>query len=87
MLIYQFNSKIFIDVRHLRRRYDKAAICAKHIRKSFSNYLDLQINLLYIYSGTAPVEKRNQFFEELMEKDSFNLRLISFKAQYSNQFN
>jgi len=55
-------------VTHLRRRYDKAAICDKYSCISFSKYIDLQINLLYISSETAPVEKRKQFFEELMEK-------------------
>ena len=56
------------------------------MRKLFPNYIDPQINLLIIYSETAPIEKGKLLFEELIKKDSLNQRLAAFKSKYSNQF-
>lgn len=70
-----------------QKKYDKAIIIYEKMRKSFPNYLDPQINLLYIYSEISPLDKGKQLYNELMKKDSLNPRLNEFKSQYSNQFN
>ena len=68
------------------KKYDKAITYYERMRKLFPNYIDPQINLLIIYSETAPFEQSKKLFDELIKKDSLNPRLTPFKSKYSNQF-
>lgn len=67
-----------------QKKYDKAIMRYEQMKKIFPNYIDPQINLLFIYSEIEPQEKGKKLYDELIKKDSFNPRLASFKSKYSD---
>lgn len=68
------------------KRYNEAISYYRRMQKQFPNYIDPQINLLIIYSETLPFENSKELFDELINKDSLNPRLMQLKLKYSNKF-
>jgi tetratricopeptide (TPR) repeat protein len=80
-----FNPLIVRNVAGLYQRVGNKKESVKHyeqIRKYFPNYIDAQINLLYLYSELNQSEKEKVLFDELIKKSPDNPRLLEYKNKF-----
>lgn len=66
----------------LTGKTEKAEEVYHRIQKYFPNYIDAQINLMYVYSNTSQKEKEIELFEKLVKKDPDNPKLLEYKKNY-----
>jgi tetratricopeptide (TPR) repeat protein len=57
----------------------------EQIRQYFPNYINAQINLLYLYSETKQTEKEKILFEYLIKKSPDNPRLAEYKGKITSE--
>ena len=55
------------------------------VRKYFPNYIDAQINLLFLYSQTGQMKEGKELFDELMKKSPNNPRLLEYKNKFQQK--
>jgi tetratricopeptide (TPR) repeat protein len=67
----------------LNNQPKKALEVYNKIKEYFPNYLEAQINLLYLYSKLGQTDKEKALFEELLQKSPDNPYLIEYKKKFS----